>query len=204
MSVREVQPTHQGSTAPVAPGAADRFVTDPSHQALVPCCRRLPSRALPEHTAHPGRLSASTRIAFGGGPGRSRLLHRPRTTRQQHCAELGQATTFGVCLLRACPACRVAPPMRAASNQPRPSASVAPPCRSELALVFCSVSPHCVLEVVQDGTSRKRGRIRLQGTVTLLGVGEKWKRLGLGDVGQLGVIGEPCHGARAIVETRGP
>jgi hypothetical protein len=94
----DVQPTHEEPKFFVRPiGSLPR----PGHQALIPCCRQLPSCS----------LAPSTRVIlaglgppdepFGGGPNRTRPAPRPRTTCRQRRAILRQATTSGPPSLRA-------------------------------------------------------------------------------------------------------
>ena len=100
---RKSSPPTSNPPRPRAARAADRFVRGSKSPGPGPVLPAAPFDELcPSTRAILRRLSAiPRRIAFGGGPVRSRPTQRPRTTRQQLRVRPRQATTPGRPLLHA-------------------------------------------------------------------------------------------------------
>ena len=104
------------SSPPSVDRAADRCVTDPSPQALAPCCRQLTYELCPSTRAILARLSAIHRRTFWRWSLPSRPAQQPRTKRQQLRASARQATTPGRLTPRFDPRAELRPRARRAAN----------------------------------------------------------------------------------------
>src|SRR5437762_11708390 len=135
---------------PRAPPAADGCIDgsqSPGPDPVLPAAP--PPGALLEHSGHPGKAAGLQDAPLGGGPILARPTHRPRRTRRLLRATPRQAATPGPTSLRALTRVSSCATVRAPHFQPRPTAHMAPPSCSQLALFFCSVPRALVWALAQ-------------------------------------------------------